>query len=184
MAVFAVGSGLPIRPRVPTYVWTGGHALILPLDRITGDELRAVKKGEAEFAVVEDGPVAALLFRFGDALPWSDAAFNILDGGRLSAEALASIESTSLGSHGRSLLTAILVERCSNIVQAIRVTTLSRAMSREMLDVLRRQIAFGPISDPEMRARASALYEQYPTSEAMLPAASARCIGGIEEVAD
>jgi len=178
MATLAVGFGLPVRVQVPTYLWSGGHTLILPINGIRGDELRAVKTSQAEFAIVEQSTIGVLLFRFGEALPWSDGAFNILEGGRVRLETIASIQSTTLQGDQRSILTTVLVEARSNVVQAIRVVSLSPAMSHEFLALLRRQITIGPITDAEMHACVAALYRRYPSTAGMLPISKARCIGG------
>lgn len=179
MTRLAVGSGCPIRASVPTYAWLGMHCLILPLSGITGAELRAVKKGEAEFGIVEDGPISTLLFRFGDVIEWSDATFNILEGGRVQPETITSIIEAFEESGKFALMTTVLVEKRSNIVQAIRTTTVSENMTKQMRVILNNQIEYGPISDSEMRGRTEALYRRFPQSRDMLSIAVARSLGGV-----
>jgi hypothetical protein len=52
----------------------GGHELVLALHGITDLQAEAVAGGEAEFALVVEGPLPVLGYRFGAAVPWAATA--------------------------------------------------------------------------------------------------------------
>lgn len=172
-----VGSRSPILLQCPTYAYSPGHFLYLPLSGISAPELRSFKQSEAEFAIIEAGPIAVLAFKFGEHIPWSDAAFNVLDGGRASATIIAAIKQ-SANEGTRALLTCVLVESKTNLIVAGSAMSISPSLTSELNDVLRRQVANGPISDTEMLGRTNALYAKFPSTESLLRVALARSRGG------
>lgn len=52
----------------------GDHELVLSLHGITDLQAEAVAGGEAEFALMIEGPLLVLGYRFGDAVPWAATA--------------------------------------------------------------------------------------------------------------
>jgi hypothetical protein len=50
-----------------------GHELVLVYRLVTEREIAAVRWGQAAFALVVEPPLIMLVFRFGDAIPWSVA---------------------------------------------------------------------------------------------------------------
>jgi hypothetical protein len=50
-----------------------GHELVLVYQGVTEKEIAAVRWGQAAFALVVEPPLIMLVFRFGDAIPWSVA---------------------------------------------------------------------------------------------------------------
>jgi hypothetical protein len=175
----SVGTASPIRVDVPTYVWQGGggHMLIMPMDRPTGEELRAVKKGDSEFALAEFGPVGMLLFRFGNGIPWGDAVFNVVEAGRTRPETLDGIRGFAFEPGHKSTMTVVLTDPRKHIIQAVRWCSLSPEFSEVFIDLLKRQVQVGPIPDSEFMQRAQAIYAAYPTTS-ILPRVIARTIGG------
>lgn len=178
MHCFVAGQRSPIPASSPTYMYGDtGHMLILPVPNMTPAEKHSFAHRMGELAVCEFGPVGTLLFRFGD-LPWSDAAFNVLSGGRLSQEAQDEITSSAVGNGCATLFTIVPVEANDGTVASIRVFAPSTHFSRVMLAVLNRQIAAGPVCDPEFFDRVEALYAQFPQSQQMVRRAIARCTVG------
>jgi hypothetical protein len=56
---------------------TGGHCLVMLMERPTSTEKQSVSRGPCEFGLVVDGPVIFFLSRFLPGVPWNDAPFSI-----------------------------------------------------------------------------------------------------------
>lgn len=74
----ALSVGKPYSPHITTWSegplchFLGGHyELIVPMRHPNPAEIMAARKGDAEFALVYERGVIFLLYRFGNALPWS-----------------------------------------------------------------------------------------------------------------
>jgi len=166
-------------PEMAFYEWRGQHILTIAYAGITDKELRAFQSSDVEFALHVEWPVATLLYRFGVDLPWSETSFNVLAGGAISTEDLASLQ-TRPGCVGdqRRLMSLILVDAPTGIVRALRVCTLSPVFSAELDLVLDGQVALGPVSDERFAAAVKSLHERFPNTHALLAETHARTIGG------
>src|SRR5579883_2602467 len=51
----------------------GDHELTLTSPVVRGAQVKAVERGDAEFALVVEDPVVLLCAKFGEAIPWSTA---------------------------------------------------------------------------------------------------------------
>ena len=65
-----------IEPRVEYSFRGGEHQLLLCLSPLSEDEIAAVRQGQAEFGLLIYGLVIFLLYRFGEAIGWSDAPYS------------------------------------------------------------------------------------------------------------
>lgn len=175
---FAVGQRCPIPVSVPTYIYGDtGHMLVAPVPNMTAAEKHSFAHRMGELAVCEFGRIGVLLYRFGE-MPWSDCEFNVLSGGRLSQEAQDYILSSVVDDGCGILFSVVPVEAADATVAGIRVFAPSTHFSRVLLDVLKRQVAAGPVPDPEFFDRVQALYAQFPQSKQMVRHAIARTTVG------
>lgn len=177
-AVLAVGAPCPI-PTVsgtPLYDVFGTQKLVLPSAGWKAPEIHQICFRHAEFALAVFGPLGVLLFRFGD-LPWSDAVFNIWNGGRARSY-VGALDTEPIPAASGHLLTIVPVETRNNTVLGIRCVVLSNAFTNAIQNVLRDQVANGPISDPEFFERGRELYARYPQSKSMLRSIVARTSAG------
>jgi hypothetical protein len=160
-------------PRAEYNFRGGQHELLLCLRGLTAREVEAVRSGEAEFGLVLGEDVLFLLYRFGEAIRWSDAPYtwHLVPAGEREPPA------RRRSGESRALLTVVLVDADRNLVRALRALTLSPEFTRTLHAAIRRQAArvwTAEAYDAELRRA----YARWPTSEAMLPAATVRCIGG------
>lgn len=150
---------LPGRTRWPAgadYNWRAGqHELRLFFSRLGDREVRDVRTREAEFGLYVEQPLIVLLYRFGASIPWSDAPYSIW---LVPADQRALPDPVGEGAETRDLLTTFLVDADSGILRAIRVVSLSPAFTFAL--------------------RLAALYRRYPSSQALLKAATSRTKGG------
>src|SRR5258708_21947759 len=65
-----------IEPRVEYSFRRGQHELLLCFSQLSEDEIDAVGEGKAEFGLLIYGLVIFLLYRFGEAIAWSDAPYS------------------------------------------------------------------------------------------------------------
>jgi hypothetical protein len=160
---------------VPTF---SGMLFAIALDGVTAREQRAFDREDAEFALHAAGSVAVLLYRFGAGIPWSDACFNVLNGGRMDAATVSHLSGLRVDDRDRLLLSLALIEARTGVVCGLRALTLSPAFSSTLLEILQKQIAHGPVSDSEFRREVGSLYARYPTVKSILADSIARTIGG------
>lgn len=153
-----------------------GHFLRFFWDSPSEREVEAVAAGPAEFGLWVQGPRAEaifLLYRFGEAVRWSDAPFSwhlVFPERRVAPE--------DLPGEGHALLQVELAEARTGIVRALRAVTFSPEFTRAIDGAVKRQATEAP-ADPRVHGRAiEAAYAGHPTSEAMLRAAVAHCQGG------
>jgi hypothetical protein len=151
----------------------GGAAdLVLRFSRPSVAEIDAVRRGECEFAVVEQGGVTLFLYRFGKAIQWSDAPF---DWHRL-PEARRVPPPAEGSEQQRQLLNVFLVDADHATIQAMRTISLSPAVTLALWGAIRRQISAGSLPDGDTRL--AAVYAAYPRTESLLTLARARGKGG------
>ncbi|HXB72400.1 MAG TPA: hypothetical protein VNY05_29450 [Candidatus Acidoferrales bacterium] len=99
---------LPGKPRLaPTtnYNFRGGQdELLLILDEFSDREIEAVRRGAAEFALLVHRGIIFLLYRFGDAIPWSDCPYSIW---LIKPEEQTAPQNEGPSKPGRSLLSSL-----------------------------------------------------------------------------
>lgn len=141
-------------------------------------EVRGVKTGTCEFALYHHEPAAGgpvfLLWHFAG-IPWSDSPFTVF----LVPENRRVMPSAADTGETRGVLQVILTGADDGIVRAIRAVSWSPEFTRAMLGAIRAQASTpwpGPAEYDRLLAGA---YRQYPTTEAMLGAATCRTRGGV-----
>ena len=149
-------------PEAIEYIYQAGdHTLLLSMKNLHPKEIEAVRQDEAEFALYCENSIVFLLYRFGDALPWSDSAFSWWN----VAEEDRRIPAPQVNPAERILLKIILVEAATGIVKAIRVTTLSPAFTENLHDAIRQQATSQQFSRNEFVARSFLVYEKRTPAE-------------------
>lgn len=160
-------------PRVEYNYRSGQHQILMVLSDLRAREVRDIRQGVAEFALYVEPPLIMLLYRFGDALPWSDAPFSIH---RVPAEERRIPEPTDFA-EPHDLLQIDLVDADSGIVRGLRAVTFSPAFTARLRLAIIEQAA-QPYTEADYDAALADLYRRYPTSETLLAAAVARTVGG------
>jgi hypothetical protein len=150
----------------------GGHELLMVLKQPSNREIAAIEKGSAEFALYADAMQIIFFYRFGEALPWSDAPFTI----HRVPEEERIIPARIDGPEPHALLTVILVQQETGTVLALRATTFSPAFTVVLHTAIRTQ-AETPY-DAATYNRQSTLYQRYSTTNALLRLATSRTTGG------
>lgn len=151
----------------------GAFELRIFMDRPTREEVWAIRKGRSEFALYQDGPALFLLYRFHPGVPWSDASYTVH---------LVPVEDRSrmpeVGSaQERWLLTVILVDARTGIIQALRQVTFPLELSHALTEAIREQERT-PWDEAAYDAAIRSVYDRYPTTEALLRASGYQGIGG------
>lgn len=140
---------------------SGDHTLLLSMKNLHPKEIEAVRNAEAEFGLYCENGIVFLLYRFGEALPWSDSAFSWWN----VAEEDRRIPAPQTNPATRILLKIILVEAATGIVEAIRVTTLSPAFTEKLHDAIREQAMGEPFSREEFVGRSLQIYQKFTPAE-------------------
>lgn len=153
---------------------SGAHELLLFFGSPTDREVKAARKGKAEFALFVRQPVIILAYKFGDGIPWSDAVFSI----HLVPESERDLPSADLESEVRATLQVLLVDAHTGILRALRLVSFSPAFTRALHTGIREQAA-APWDSARYDAAVAELYALYPSSEAFVRVAQARCTGGV-----
>lgn len=175
MPIIAVGQ--PLQPDVtryqemPEYNYrNGGHHLMIAMANIRPGELEAVKSAPANFAFTVVGDVLVFQYRFGAALPWSDAAYTWHK-----VPAAEQLRPPKLIGQERALLEIILVEATTGIVKAIRAVSLSPTFSQRLHTAINRQ-ADAPMP-ADYDAQVQRIFDTF-TSAQLRDRAIASCTGG------
>lgn len=140
---------------------SGDHTLLLSMKNLHSQEIEAVREAEAEFGLYCENGVIFLLYRFGEALPWSDSAFSWWN----VSEEDRKIPAPQSNPAERILLKIILIEAANGIVKAIRVTTLSPVFTEKLHTAIRKQATGEEFSRDEFVARSLAVYKNKTPSE-------------------
>jgi hypothetical protein len=151
----------------------GEHELILTLRDVGDRQVEAVRRGEAEFALLLDDPLILIGARFGDAVPWTFASYcwHLLPRG---ARALP--PASGAPGEARALLHVALVDWGSGQVRAERNVTLWLEFTRALHEAIREQAR--TVFDPKEHERALArLRRAHPSPEALAARAAHRTIG-------
>lgn len=177
MTTYAVGRPYhPSRTRWPEgaqYNYRSGtHELLLFFDRPSKSEIRDIRKGACEFALIERGPAIVLCYLFGDG-EWSDAPFSW----HLVPEEQRDLPSADLEADKRASLMVMLIDASNGIVGAIRTVSWSPDFTREMHAAIRRQ-ALSPWDEMAFERAVQSLYAIAPTSRAMVSLATVKTRGG------
>jgi len=151
-----------------------GHELTLFRPDVTPRLIEDVGKGPAEFAIIVEPPIIDFAYRFGDSLPWSDAAYCW----HLQPASRRVIPSRNPRSESRTLLWVTLVGCNDGIIHAQRGLTLSSEFSGTLHDAICGQ-SMRPL-DPHacMNAVGSILADRA-SVEDRLGRASARTFGNV-----
>jgi hypothetical protein len=152
---------------------SGEHELLLFLSEISAAERQAVRTGKAEFGLLVQPPTIMFLYRFGDALPWSDSPFSI----HLVADPAERIVPPVPAKGQRTILTAVLVEAPTGIVEGIRALSLSAEFGRLASEAIADQLA-APFDQAGYDTALQRLYDRYPQTAAMVPNAAILEVGG------
>lgn len=175
MSIFEVGKPYhPNRTRWPQTAqynfMANEHHLHLFMPQPTIDEIAAVREGEYAFALVVEQPAIFLLYRFGQAIPWSDAVYDwhrVPADQRTQPPGEAYVEGTGVP------LTIVLTDATTGIVQTIRVVGLGTNLTNALHTAIRTQVA-ATYRQLEFDEAISRTYKQYRQSAQMLSLASAR----------
>jgi hypothetical protein len=178
MQVLEVGKPyLPVLASLPEgdqYHFRGGrHELLLWLKNPSRDEIESVRTGEAEFALFVHRSAIFLLYRFGDAVDWSDAPYS----SHLVPPEQRELPQPPATPETRTLLQIILVDAGKNVVRVIRAVTLSPEFSRTLADTITKQ-AREPWIEKTYSVDVADAYVCCPTTGDMVAAAIVRSKGG------
>jgi len=149
------------------------HELLLRLKNPSRGEIESVRTGEAEFALFVHRSAIFLLYRFGDAVDWSDAPYSW----HLVPPEQRELPQPTATSETRTLLQIILVDAGTNVVRATRAVTLSLEFRRILADAITKQ-ASEPWTEKTYAADVADAYVRWPTTGDMVAAAIARTKGG------
>lgn len=146
--------------------YSGQHELRLFWESPSADEVRAVRKGAAHFALFVEGPVIVMLYQFAGACDWSDAPYSI----HLVPQEHRTAPPVSAGPETRALMQVLLVDAATGVLRAIRAITLSppfTAALHRAIDEQHRAAWDSGAYDQALQA----LYAKYLHSSAMVRAA-------------
>ena len=161
-------------PEAIQYQYRGGHhELVLFLASPSPKEIASVRQGAAEFGVFVSGDVIFLLYRFADAISWSDAPFSI----HLVPAAERELPTVALTGEQRAILEVTLVESNTGIIEGLRAVSLSNEFTLAIHEAILAQAA-SPWDRQSYNEQLNAIYARYPDSKSMLAAAAATTKGG------
>ena len=136
-------------------------------------QVEALRTGECEFALVVDRPVIYLMYRFGEAINWSDAPY--------SWHLIPQDQRTLPGPEGSetgAMLHVLLIDADNSRVLALRAVTFSPAFTRALHAAIRAQAVLPWVGQAAYDAALADLYRRYPTSADLLRCVLARTWGG------
>jgi hypothetical protein len=151
-----------------------GHELVLAYRGVTDREIAAVQTGQAAFALILEPPLLMLVFRFGDAVPWSVAPCRwqqvpSVDRYESSWEDLAPGEC--------AWVSISLVDAEGGRVCARRTVPLSPILTRAWNAAIRR-LAGRSCSEARYSAALSQFSRRFPHANALLSLAIATSVDG------
>jgi hypothetical protein len=150
----------------------GGHELTVFSAGIGPDLVDAVRRGPAEFALVVEGPVIVLAYRFGESIPWGDAPYCW----HLQPEFRRVVPAAVVAPEARALLWITLVGADDGIIHAQRGMTLSPPFTRALHDAIRAQ-AMSPFDSTDCTLAISSLYPPHCDTVDRLESSVARTMG-------
>ncbi|MBX6315668.1 MAG: hypothetical protein IRY99_22550, partial [Isosphaeraceae bacterium] len=122
----------------------GRHELVLTARGATPALVEAVARGEAEFALIVEGPLLVLGYRFGTAVPWSATApfyWHLLPSEEQVLPAKVGPWTPDLRSRMWSTLWVTLIEGGHGRVLARRALALDPEFTRALHEAIRQQAA-------------------------------------------
>lgn len=151
---------------------TTGVELLLGLSRPSSTEIRDVKTGLAQFALLSADHVLMMAHRFGT-MPWSDAPWEA-SRQRLAGEEPGLIEVTA---SQHLMIQVVLVDADSGVVRAVRHVSWNHAFVEAVRAAIQRQLAV--TGDPSRaQAQIQSWYGRYPDTQSLAAGADIRCDGG------
>ena len=132
----------------------GQLELLIAWNEPTPHEIAGLRRAAMHVGLVIDGPVIFFLYRFEDTTPWADAPYTF----HRVPVAERSLPPAPLTPDTRAVLTVILLEARSGIVQVIRVVTLSPVLTQRLFEAIRQQAA-SPFDLGYYDAALDAIYE-------------------------
>ncbi|MEW6649316.1 MAG: hypothetical protein AB1453_03900 [Chloroflexota bacterium] len=171
MHIYEVGKPYTERtswPELAQYSYRGGeHELIIFLNCPTRDEVYDIRRGGAEFALYVERRLIVMLYRFGEAIPWSDAPYSI----HLVPVEERTVPEISWGSE-RALLHIVLVDASSGIIRALRVLSMTEDFTRDLHQSICNQ-ADEPFTRADYNGALESLYARF-SSKMLVELALAR----------
>lgn len=144
-----------------------GVELVIFYANPTAAEVRAVKSGVAGFALLASDAALILAHRF-HPLPWSDTPWQACRQTDLTA-GLIDVEP---GEH--LVVRVILVDSTTGLIRAIRMTSWPEEFASAVRAAIGRQLR-SRATDAQGGAQIAAWYQAYPTTTALVDAATGRC---------
>ena len=177
MTLLAVGRpyipGTTSLPEAIQYNWRdGGHELLMWLRSPTRAEVRDITKGAASFGLLVDQSLLVLLYRLGDIDGDAPYSYWMAHGDGRSAPPPAEM------AEPHALLSIVLVDASTGLVQGLRGVTFSPAFTARLHLAIQAQAAAPTLSREDYDRAAEELYRRYPTTAAMWAAASITTRGG------
>jgi hypothetical protein len=158
-------------PEAGEFNYRGGeHELRLFWPNPSPEEVGAVAKGPAQFALFVDGTQIIFLYRFGTQ-PWSDAPYTwhrVAPAER--------VEPALLSADERVLLSVILVDAATGLIHVLRAVSLSHEFSRRLHDEIRQQAA-APYNASIYDRHLAQIYGRN-SSDDLVRRSVVRCYGG------
>lgn len=162
-------------PEVTQYNYIQGeHHLQLFLRQPDQSEIQAIKAGAAEFALVVEQGIIFLLYQFSP-MPWSDAPYTWH---MVPAEQRTLPADVPAGQG--ALLTTMLIDAGTGIIQAIRAIGLGTDFSNTLHAAIREQAA-RPFDQARYDDQLNRTYARYATTELLLSRAQVRYRAGDPE---
>jgi hypothetical protein len=161
-------------PEAVEYNYRGGsHELRLFYPNLRPQEIAAVESGPARFAFARRGDVIYLCWRFGEQ-PWSDATYSI----HLVPPDERVAPPVWTEPTARALLSVILVEATTGLIEAMRVVSFSPDFTRRLHSAIREQLRRPwPGQDAYLR-QLTQMYSAYTSQQIATQLAVATCRGG------
>lgn len=147
-------------PELAQYNYRGGeHELVLFFNQPTHDEIRAVSKAWVEFALYSTDTQIVMLYRFGAAIPWSDAPYSIH---------LVPPEQRTLppetGPEEGALLHVVLVDASNGIIRAMRAIAMPPGFTQALHAAIREQAQL-PFTRATYNGALESLFAHYTSAE-------------------
>ncbi len=140
------------------------------------EEIAAVERGEARFALLPYRDVLVLAVRFGD-LPWSDAAYSW----HLVPPEQRTLPDPVVPPQRRFLLVALVDRTSRRYAARPRMVSFTPSFTQALHRAIRDQAARAWPGDEAYDEQLAELYRRYPTTDALVEAAIAQCRGGADD---
>lgn len=159
--IHAIAVGHPYAPgysHVPEgyqFNWSNGRLeLLIVWNAPTPQEVEGVRRAPLQVGLVIEGPIIFFLYQFKGFTSWGDAPYTV----HMVPIAERHSPPALLGSDFRAVLSVVLVDAQSGIVQGIRLVTLSPTLTHRLFEAIRQQ-AVQPFDQGYYEATLQAIYE-------------------------